>query len=169
MIILETTRLVLKTIEKEDSQVLHDLIFSNEDTMKYTFGEKAFSLEETKKFIYKNFCKNYAIVGMAPLFEKQSGLLIGLAGVLENEVLGKNHYEFGFIIAEEFRKKGYAKEVAESQITFIKKRLKQNKVYALAHKDNTASKNLLEKLGLTHINNIETQDRGSREVYSKRV
>jgi len=169
MIILETSRLTLKTIEKEDSQVLHDLIFSNEDTMKYTFGGKAFTLEESKKFIYKNFCKNYAIVGMAPLFEKKSGLLVGLAGVLENAVLGKNHYEFGFIIAEEFRKKGYATEVAESQITFIKRRLRQNKVYALAHKENIASKNLLEKLGLTYVKDVETKDRGSREVYTKGV
>jgi len=169
MIILETSRLTLKTIEKEDSQVLHDLIFSNEDTMKYTFGEKAFTLEETKKFIYKNFCKNYAIVGMAPLFEKKSGLLIGLAGVLENELLGKNHYEFGFIIAEEFRKKGYATEVAQSQMTFIKKRLRQNKVYALVHKENEISKKILEKLGLSYVKEIKTKDRGSREVYTKGV
>lgn len=169
MIILETTRLVLKTIEKEDSQVLHDLIFSNVDTMKYTFGQNAFTLEESKKFIYKNFCKNYAIVGMAPLFEKKSGQLVGLAGVLENEVLGKSHYEFGFIIAENFRQKGYATEVAEAQITFIKRRLKQNKAYALVHKENEISKKTLEKLGLTYVKDIETKDRGTREVYSKSV
>ena len=137
--------------------------------MKYTFGEKAFTLEETKKFIYQNFCKNYAIVGMAPLFEKKSGLLVGLAGVLENEILGKNHYEFGFIIAEEFRKQGYATEAAQSQITFIKKRLRQNKVYALVHKENIASKSLLQKLGLTYVKDIQTKDRGSREVYTKGV
>lgn len=169
MIILETSRLTLKTIEKEDSQVLHDLIFSNEDTMKYTFGEKAFTLEESKKFIYKNFCKNNAIVGLAPLFEKSSGKLVGLAGILNSENLGKNQHEFGFIIAEEFRRKGYAQEVAQSELTFIKRRLKQNKAFALVHKENIASKNLLEKLGMTFQKNINLKDRGEREVYTKGV
>jgi len=169
MIILETTRLILKTIEKEDSQTLHDLIFSNEDTMKYTFGNKAFTLEETKKFIYKNFCKNNAIVGLAPLFEKKSGLLIGMAGVLKNETLGKEHYEFGFIIAEEYRKNGYAMEIAQSEITFIKKRLKQQYAYALINPQNEVSKHLIEKLGLTHEKDIELKDRGQRAVYKKRV
>lgn len=169
MIILETTRLVLKTIEKEDSQVLHDLIFSNEDTMKYTFGNKAFTLEESKKFIYKNFCKNNAIVGLAPLFEKKSGQLVGLAGVLENKKLGDNCYEFGFIIAEEFRKNGYATEIAQSEITFIKKRLKASRAYALVNKENELSVNILQKLGLSYETDISEKDRGERVVYSKRV
>ena len=169
MIILETSRLTLKTIEKEDSAVLHDLIFSNEDTMKYTFGNKAFTLEESKKFIYKNFCKNNAIIGLAPLFEKSSGNLVGLAGILKSEDLGKNQYEFGFIIAEEFRRKGYAQEVAESELTFIKRRLKQNKAFAIVHPENTASKNLLEKIGMTFQKNISLKDRGEREVYTKGV
>jgi len=169
MIILETSRLVLKTIEKEDSQVLHDLIFSKEDTMKYTFGQKAFTLEETKKFIYKNFCKNNAIVGLAPLFEKTTGLLVGISGVLKTEALGQDQYEFGFIIAEDFRRKGYAQEVAISELTFIKKRLRQNKAYALVHKDNIASKNLLEKIGMKFENNVTLKDRGNKEIYVKSV
>ena len=169
MIILETSRLTLKTIEKEDSQILHDLIFSNEDTMKYTFGQKAFTLEETKKFIYKNFCKNNAIVGLAPLFEKTTGLLVGISGVLKTEALGQDQYEFGFIIAEDFRRKGYAQEVALSELTFIKKRLRQNKAYALVHKKNIASKNLLEKIGMKFENNITLKDRGDKEIYTKRV
>jgi len=169
MIILETTRLILKTIEKEDSQVLHDLLFCDEETMKYTFGAKAFTLEETKKFIYKNFCKNNAIVGLAPLFEKKSGLIIGIAGVLKNEQLGDSHYEFGFIIAPDYRQNGYATEIAQSEITFIKKRLKQQYVYALAHPENDLSIKLIEKLGLNLQNTIEVKGRGERVVYSKRV
>jgi len=169
MIILETSRLILKTIEKEDSQVLHDLIFSKEDTMKYTFGQKAFTIEETKKFIYKNFCKNNAIVGLAPLFEKSSGQLIGISGVLKFEDLGKEQYEFGFIIAEAYRNKGYAKEIAQSEITFIKKRLKQSYAYALVHKENEVSKNILKKLGMSYEKNTQAKNRGEREIYTKRV
>lgn len=169
MIILETTRLILKTIEKEDSQTLHDLIFSNEDTMRYCFAQKAFTIEETKKFIYKNFCKNNAIVGLAPLFEKRSGSLVGISGILKSKELGKEAYELGFVIAEEFRGNGYAKEVAQSELIFIKKRLRQNKAHALVHKDNLISKNILKDLGMSLEKNITLKDRGEREVYTKKV
>jgi len=169
MIILETSRLVLKTIEKEDSQVLHDLIFSDEETMKYFFSQKKFSIEETKKFIYQNFCKNNAIIGLAPLFEKKSGFLVGLAGVLQNKHLDKDQCDFCCIIAESFRRKGYATEVMQSEIIFLKKRIRQSKAYALVDKENTISKTILEKLGMSIEKEIEIPSRGKREVYSKKL
>jgi RimJ/RimL family protein N-acetyltransferase len=169
MIILETTRLTLKTIEKEDSQILHDLIFSNKEIMQYTFSQEVFTLEESKKFIYKNFCKNNAIVGLAPLFEKKSGLLLGLAGVLKSDDIGIDKDEFVVIITEEFRKKGFAQEVIQAELTFIKKRLRKNKAYALVHKDDTTSKTLLEKAGMLLEESIVLKDRGEKEVYTKKV
>ena len=169
MIILETSNLYLKTIEKEDSEVLHAKIFSNEKTMQYCFSQSVLTIEETKKFIYKNFCKNNANIGLAPIFAKKSGLIVGIAGILQCDELGTNHYEFGCIIIEEFRQKGYATEIAQAQMTFIKKRLKQNRAFALVHKENTPSKNLLVKLGLQFEKEIELKDRCSREVYTKRI
>jgi len=169
MIILETTRLYLKTIEKEDSQILYDTIFSNEETMQYLFSQKAFTLEETKKFIYKNFCKNNANVGLAPLFEKKSGNLIGIAGVSKNETLGKNHYELSFIIAERYRKNGYAKEVAQAQLIFTKKVLRQKMVYALIDPQNELSKSILTNLGMHLEKNITLKEKGDKEVYAKKL
>ncbi|MGB5866394.1 MAG: GNAT family N-acetyltransferase [Arcobacteraceae bacterium] len=169
MIILETSNLYLKTIEKDDSDILYEKIFSNEETMKYAFLQKTLTIEETKKFIYKNFCKNNANIGLAPIFEKTSGQLVGVAGVLKCDELGNNHYEFGFAIAQEFRNKGYAAEIAQAQMIFIKKRLKQNRAFALVHKDNIASKNLLLKLGMSFEKEINLEDRGQREVYIKKV
>ena len=169
MIILETSNLYLKTIEKDDSDILHAKIFSNEETMRYAFSQKTLTIEETKKFIYKNFCKNLANIGLAPIFEKSSGQIVGIAGVLKCEALGKNHYEFGAVIVDEFRNKGYATEIAQAQMLFIKKRLKQNRAYTLVHKENTASKNLLLKLGMSFEKEITLEDRGEREVYIKKV
>ena len=169
MIILETTRLILKTVEKEDSSVIHDLVFSNEDTMKCTFGEKAFTLEESKKFIYKNFCKNNAIVGLAPLFEKSSGQIVGLAGILKSNDIGEDKSEFIVIITENFRKKGYGLEVAQAELTFIKKRLRQTHAYALVNKKNEIAKALLKKVGMNFEKNITLQDKGEREIYTKKV
>jgi len=169
MIILETSNLYLKTIEKEDSDILHEKIFSNEETMRYTFGQKAFTLEETKKFIYNNFCKNNAKVGLAPLFEKSSGQIVGIAGVLKSDDLKPDTYEFGFIIIEEFRRQGYATEIGKAEIIFAKKQLRQKHIFATAHKENLASKNLLLKLGLSYIKDVDFPQRGEREIYSKKL
>jgi ribosomal-protein-alanine N-acetyltransferase len=169
MIILETSKLYLKTIDKENSQVLYEKIFLDENTMNYAFGQKTFTLEETKKFIYKNFSKNFEHIGFAPVFEKKTSQIVGIAGISKCEELGSNHYEFCFIIAEEFRHKGYASELAEAQILFAKKKLKQNKIYALVHKKDTVSKSLFTKLKMTYEKDITTKTRGDREVYIKKI
>jgi len=169
MIILETTRLVLKTIEKEDSQVLYDLIFSDQEIMQSTFSPDALTLEEAKKFIYKNFCKNSAIIGLAPLFEKKSGQIVGLSGILENKELGSNYFEICCIIAKDFRENGYASEVIQSEITFLKKRLKQKNAYMIINKEDETSKKIFAKCGLVFEKNITLNNRGDKEVYSKKL
>jgi RimJ/RimL family protein N-acetyltransferase len=169
MIILETSRLYLKTIEKEISEVLHEQIFSNEETMQYIFDKRVLTIEESKKFIYKNFCKNNANIGLAPVFEKKSGIVVGMAGILKCAELGTNHYEFVCIIADEFRKKGYATEIAKAEMTFAKRILKQNRINALVNKENIPAKNFLTKLGMSFEKNIELKGRAEQEVYIKKI
>jgi len=169
MIILETTQLVLKTIEKEDSQVLHDLIFSDEEIMRNTLSHKAFTLDETKKFIYKNFCKNHAIIGLASLFEKRSGQIIGVAGVLENKELGVDSFEIYCIIAKDFQDNSYATEVLQAELTFVKKRLKKNKAFMLINKEDSTLKELLLNHKMSFEKTMTCIEKGEKEVYSKKL
>jgi len=169
MIILETTRLVLKTIEKEDSQVLYDLVFSDIEIIQSTLGKVPFTLEETKKFIYKNFCKNNAIIGLAPLFEKRTGQIVGLAGTLENKELGKDCFEIYCIIAKDYQNNEYASEVIQSEIVFLKKRLKQKKAFVLIDTQDEISKKIFSKMRLSFEKDIILENRGEKEVYSKNL
>ncbi|MGB3751777.1 MAG: hypothetical protein WA945_09440, partial [Arcobacteraceae bacterium] len=59
--------------------------------------------------------------------------------------------------------------VIQSEIIFLKKRLRQNKAYALINKEDDISKKLLRKAGLTFEKNIILKNRGDKEVYSKNL
>ena len=169
MIILETTDLYLKTIEKEDTDILYEKIFSNEETMRSAFSTNALTLDETKKFLYKNFCKNHSNKGLAPLFEKSSGQLVGIAGVLETNQIEANSYTFSFVIIDQFRQKGYAKQIAKAQVLFAKKQLRQKYIFASVHKEDLISKNILLNLSFQYQKDINVKDNEIREIYTKKL
>ena len=167
MIILETARLLLRTTRLDDTNDLYKQIFSNEDVVQFTFGREGLNIEETENFI-KNNCNFDSKLGLSTLIEKKSGNIIGLAGNIECNYLDEKDYEFGFILGKDFWGKGYATEIGQVQIDFIKNELKAKKVLALVHKDNIASIKTIKKLGLIHLTTVQTNGRGNREVYIKK-
>ncbi|MGB7403670.1 MAG: GNAT family N-acetyltransferase [Arcobacter sp.] len=166
MNIIETDRLILRTIILQDINDLYKQVFFNEDVVKFTFGSDGLNIDETKDFI-KNNCNFDKKLGLSTLVEKISGRIIGLAGNIECNYLEKKDYEFGFILGKEFWGKGYATEIGKAQINFIKNELKGKRVLALVHKDNVDSIKTIEKLGLSHLTTVSTNDRGNRELYIK--
>ena len=166
MQILKTKRLTLRTTSLNDANDLYTQIFSNPDVVKYTFGSELFNLKQTKEFI-KNNCNFDSKLGLSTLIENESSKIIGLAGVIECDYLDTTEYEFGFILGENFWAKGYATEIGQAQIDFIKDNIKAPRVLALAHKNNLGSLNCIKKLGLTYLKTIPTDGRGDREVYAK--
>lgn len=164
MNILETKRLVLRTINEKDFHSLYEEVFSNEEVVKFTFGKELFTLEESKKFMKDN-CNFDNKLGLSTLIEKDTKKIIGLAGVIECEYLNTIDYEFGFILGKNYWGKGYAKEIGQAQIDFIKQEIKTNRVLALVDESNDASVKTIEKLGLSYLRSITTEGRGNRKVY----
>lgn len=119
MKILETTRLILRTVNHEDIPQLYKKIFSDIEVIKLTFGNELFNLEECTKFIKEN-CNFDKEIGLSAIIEKQTNTLIGLGGVLQCEYLNQKDYEIGFILAKEFWGKGYATEIGQAQIDYVK-------------------------------------------------
>lgn len=165
MNIITTKRLILRNTKLEDIDTLHDIIFKDPTVVKYTFGSEIFNYEDTAKFINEN-CNFDKKLGLSTLIEKQTNNIIGLAGVMKVNYLEKEDYEFGFILSLNSWGKGYAKEIGDAQIEYIKTNLNTSRAIALVHKQNASSLKCIEKLGLKYLTSIKIENRGNREVYS---
>lgn len=164
MEILNTDRLILRTMNENDFEPLYKIIFSDIEVTKHTFGSSNFSFDECVEFLKENgnFSKK---LGLSVLVEKNTNKIIGLAGVLECEYLNCKDYEIGFILERNSWGKGYAKEIGLAQCKQIKEELKQKRALAVAHKDNISSIKCLEKMGFKYVKSVEAK-RGEREVLS---
>lgn len=163
MEILNTKRLILRTMKEEDFDTLHKNIFSNFNVVQNTFGSSMFSSDETKDFLKQN--ANFdSKLGLSTLVEKQSNQVIGLAGVIKCEYLDDIDYEIGFILQEAAWGKGYAKEIGKAQISQIKEELNDKRAVAVVAPDNIGSIKTLESLGFSYVKDTQIS-RGSRLVY----
>jgi len=165
MNIIKTQRLIIRNTKIEDIEDLYKQVFSNDEVVKYTFGKELSNFDDVKDFVEKN-CNFDKKLGLSTLVEKDSSKVIGLAGVIECNYLDSVDYEFGFILGSDFWGKGYASEIGQAQIDYVKNEIKAKRVLALAHKENEASVKCINKLGLEYKTTISTENRGDREVFS---
>ncbi|SFZ98584.1 GNAT family acetyltransferase Bsu1853 (YoaA) [hydrothermal vent metagenome] len=161
MIILESKRLILKTLENSNIQELHKKIFSDVDVMRYAFAGKTFTLEESEIFIDKYFAKASSKVGIGVLFDKEDNTLIGLAGLIK---FNENDCEIGFMLAKEFWGNGYAKEIGKAQIDLANNELNFEHIYATANPENKNSLKALMNLNMSYLKDIYLDDRGIRKL-----
>ena len=164
-IIFETDRLIATTLQESDIEPLWRGCFSDWEVMKLLLG-KTFTLEETKAYIDRTFSKGQ-LMDFTVVFEKESHKLIGYAGMFpylyDNR---KNEYEFGYILKQEAWGKGYATELSRGQIKKLQEVFSDVSIVATAHPENSASKRVLEKVGMVLISaSVELENRGLRDVY----
>lgn len=153
---METQRLTLREINKEDITALYELIFSDKDVVKYTFGKNNIAEQEIYEYVKQ--------IGLQVLESNNTKEIIGLAGILPCSYLQEDDYEFGFILAKKFWGLGYASEIGRAQIESIKNSLSHKRAIATVSPENTASIKCLEKLGLKYEKTILT-DRGKKLIY----
>jgi RimJ/RimL family protein N-acetyltransferase len=163
--ILETQRLQLRTICKEDISCLHEIVFSDYEVMQYAFDGKILSIDKTKDFIAKNFAKENETVGLAVLIHKDTKKIVGCAGLLKFEHFTPNSYEIGFVVAKEVWGNGYATEIGKAQIDYALNVFNAKNVYALVSSDNTASLHVIEKLNFNYFDTMHIENRGERKIY----
>jgi RimJ/RimL family protein N-acetyltransferase len=165
MIVFETKKLLVKTIQDEDIIILHEKLFCDHDVMKYAFSQKVFSFKESQEFIEKAFIKDDSKIGLGVIWEKDNDSIIGFAGLVACDYLDVNDYEFGFVLAKESWGKGYASIIGQAQIDLAFNALNVTRILAMVNQDNIPSKKVLEKLKLTYLKDVITEERGAREIY----
>lgn len=143
--ILETKRLVVRELALADMDALVTL-YSYPGMTDYI--EKLYPYEEEMAY-QKAYIENmyhFFGYGMWLVFEKESGTLIGRAGVEHREELN-GELELGYAIGTPWQKRGYAFEVCKGILSYVKEELGFEKICSLVQPENEASVKLLKKLG----------------------
>lgn len=156
---IETSRLILRPLEKRDAERLF-LLDSNAEVMKYMGIAPLTEVAESEKVI-EMIQKQYHDFGRYAVIEKESGLLIGWNGLKFYKGKLNNHedfYELGYRFLPEFWGKGFAKESSKAFLDAGFNEMNIDVIYAYAHCENDASNNSLEKLGFQKTSEFEEPD-----------
>ncbi len=148
--ILETKRCRIRETCVNDVDAFYELYKDKEITkyMEPLFEDRDEEIEYTKSYI-KNVYEFYGF-GMWTVIEKESGNIIGRAGVSYRE--GFELPEMGFMIGKAYQQKGYAYEVCHAIAQYMYENYEMEKLILFIEPDNLPSINLVQKLGGTLYN-----------------
>lgn len=143
--ILETERLFVRELELSDMDALFEL-YSYEGMTEYM--EDLYSYEEEYEYqkSYIEHMYRFFGYGMWLVFEKESGKLIGRAGIEHREEL-QGELELGYAIGTPYWGRSYATEVCQGILGYVREELGFPSVCALVEPENAVSVHLAEKLG----------------------
>lgn len=145
--ILETGRLVLREMTPDDLPAL-SAILQDEQTM-YAY-EGAMSDAETKAWLDRQL-ERYAAdgFGLWAVCLKETGAMIGQAGVTLQPVEGEELPEIGYLFNRAYWHKGYAAEAAIACRRFAFTVLGFPEIYSIIRDTNLASMNVAIRNGMT--------------------
>lgn len=152
---LQTERTVLRMFTPEDLDALAS-IFGNANVMKYLGHDcQPIPREETETAIL-SMIKHWKErnFGRWAVIEKESNRLIGCAGFRSYE----DTAELFYILDEPFWGKGFATEIAQECVRFGFEERDFDRIVAFTRLGNTASRNVLNKIGLNLQGNIKIFD-----------
>lgn len=147
MNVLETDRLILRTLSLEDAPFILQLV--NEPSWLRFIGDRGVrNLEDARGYIQKGPLEMYRRFGFGLyLVElKADGGPIGLCGLIKRDTL--KDVDIGFAFLPRFWGQGYAYEAAASVLAHGQNTLGLRRIVAITSQDNHSSIKPLEKLGL---------------------
>ena len=144
--VIETERLKLRMVTKDDAEDLYELC-RRPETSRFSLWSPHESLRQTKEFIAyqislfrKRQCMFFVIE------EKVSGRVIGTCSYVSIDVDYKKA-EIGYSILSDLWNKGYATEVADALCGYAFDRIGVQRVSAMVLPRNTASARVLRRIG----------------------
>jgi ribosomal-protein-alanine N-acetyltransferase len=143
--IIETNRLVLRELDRNDSEFLYNLNLDPE-VLKYTGDLPFSSIVDAENFLinYSDYRKTG--FGRWAVILKETEAFIGWCGLKLNE---ENLVDIGFRFFKKEWGKGYATESAKAVLDYGFNILKLKEIIGRASKDNISSIRVLEKLNMT--------------------
>lgn len=148
MKVLETSRLILRTFAKEDSEVFYEMN-SDPDVMRYLGG--VLSKEESDAYlqrILKGYDENKYGLYAAEL--KETGEFIGYIGLANANFVSDFTpcVEIGWRLKKQHWKKGYATEGAIACIDYAFRTLELPEICSFTAETNTPSEKVMKRIGM---------------------
>lgn len=144
---LETERLILRPMTENDIDAVFAL--RNDAEIMRFIREPQKSREEAASWI-KLISSRWESekIGFCAVIEKTSEAFAGWCGLWVLKESGE--IEVGYAISQKFQRKGYATEAAEACLIYGFEQLKLPKIVAVARSENSASRRVMEKLGMRY-------------------
>lgn len=144
---IETERLILRPMTENDIDAVFALR-KDAEIMRF-IREPQKSREEAASWI-KLISSRWESekIGFCAVIEKESDAFVGWCGLWVLKESGE--IEVGYAISQNFQRKGYATEAAEACLVYGFGRLNLPKIVAVARPENSASRRVMEKLGMRY-------------------
>jgi len=145
---IETARLHLRPFTRADRDAIH-AIYADPEVMRHV-GHGAHKTPADTDAALQAFRRMLQSRGMSFLavIERATGRLIGDAGLYPVEA-AEGDVELGYTLARDAWGRGYATEAARALVEHARTGLGATRVVATVDPANTASKRVLEKVGMT--------------------
>ena len=170
--LIETERLTLRPFTSDDLPELLRMR-SDEDVVRYLGGVAMQTPEFTEQRLRFHFeCYEKYGYGMFAVVRKSDGKFIGWSGLQPLEDSGETEVGYGF--DKPFWGRGYATEVAAAWLRYGFETANLTRIVAVAFPENTASRHVMEKLGMkfektaTHYRHVCAFHSISREEFEPR-
>ena len=146
LIVMETERLLLRRLTKQDLDALCRIMGKPEVMYAWEHG---FSRSEVRKWINRQLTRYKKDgFGYLVLVLKETGAVIGQAGLMKSEINGSEETELGYILDDACWHKGYATEAAARCLEYAFSCLDLDSVCCSIRPENEASVRVTERLGM---------------------
>lgn len=145
---LETSRLIIDKITAGDAPFILAML-NDDDFINYVADRGVRTIEQAQAYISDKIAASYKEhgFGMAAVRLKSSGETIGMCGLVKRDSLRDIDLGYGFLPVG--RGQGYAFEAAVAVMEWAKQDLALSRLAAIIHPENTASRNLASKIGMS--------------------
>jgi ribosomal-protein-alanine N-acetyltransferase len=164
--VIQTERMLLRAVTPDDFDPLFSLVFSDEDVMQYLSGQPL-KREQALRLFREVF--DHEGTGLKPgvLVSRQTGEVLGYAGLMVCTALGDNDLELGFVLRKNIWGLGYASEIGRAQLEYGFRTTDRLRLLAQVRPANTASVKALRKLGMHFVKEYERPERGTWQVFAR--
>lgn len=142
--IIETERLAIRKLTHDDFETL--LAIMGKPEVMYAW-EHGFNKDDVRSWIERQLIRYTKDgVGYFAVELKESGLLIGQAGLMKTTINGNEVVEIGYVFDNAYWHNGYATEAVKSLIDYAFDSLKLPAVYCSIRPENKASIRVAKRL-----------------------